>query len=267
MYILFVRKYSFYLYSRWILHQICSILNGEKLLAPPSNLWITKNSLFQPNGHQYYATPTQVQSILTHIQTYKSPYKDIRPQIRRIEQKFLHEYDGLLIGNQCLDFGKQDGVTEIEESIMANSVERKLNDLLLEDEIAGKVVVNRQPIFVSCVSNFTNFLDLFRKTLRSLELGIPCVVLGRSHTVQHSYRWTELLVELMKEEELDLGMVTYLSAQVSCDGPFPLNEDIMQLIIVSNGIIAGRHQVRHKRVYKRSRNVVHYVFKTIGKGY
>jgi len=198
----------------WYDDPICSILNGEKLLAPPSNLWITKNSLSQPNGHQYYSTPTQVQSILTHIQTYKSPYKDIRPQIRRIEQKFLHEYDGFLIGNQCLDFGKQDGVTEIEESIMANSVERKLNDLLLDEEIAGKVVVNRQPIFVSCVSNFTNFLDLFRKTLRSLELGIPCVVLGRSHTVQHSYRWTELLVDLMKEEELDLGMVTYLSAQL-----------------------------------------------------
>ena len=52
-----------------------------------------------------------------HIQTYKSPYTDLRPQIRRIEQKFLDEYAGFLIGNQTLDFGKQDGVTEIEESI------------------------------------------------------------------------------------------------------------------------------------------------------
>ena len=198
----------------WYDEPVCSILNGDKQLAPPSNLWITKNSLNYPNGHQYFATPKQIQSLLEHIQTYNSPYTDIRPQMRHIEQKFLNEYAGFLIGNQTLDFAKQDGVTEIEESIMANLVERKLNDALFDDEVNGKVVISRKPIFVSCVSNFTNFLDLFRKTIRSLELGIPCVVLGRSHTIQHSYRWTELLVELLKEEGIDHGMVTYISGQL-----------------------------------------------------
>ncbi len=155
-----------------------------------------------------------VELLKDHISTYKSNTKDLREPMRRVEQQLLHEYAGVLIGNQCLDFQKQDGVTEIEESIMANAVERTLNDLLLRDETLGKIVVNRKPIYVSCVSNFTNFLDLFRKTLRSLEVGIPCIILGRSNTVQHSYRWTRLLVDLCVKEGVDPGMITYLSCPV-----------------------------------------------------
>ena len=97
---------------------------------------------------------------------------------------------------------------------MANVVEHRLNDALLQDELDGKIKINRKPIYVSCVSNFTNFLDLFRKTIRSLELGIPCIVLSRTHTVQHSYRWTQLLIQLLQKENIDAGMLTYLSCQL-----------------------------------------------------
>ncbi|KAL3790421.1 hypothetical protein HJC23_013593 [Cyclotella cryptica] len=200
--------------KNWYDDSIVSILNGQKLPTTPTNLHTTTDALSNANGHQYYATPSQVNDLLAHIQSYHSPYLDIRPQIRRIELKFLNEYAGFLIGNQCLDFAKQDGITEMEESVMANSVERKLNDALLQSEGEGKVVIERKCIYVSCVSNFTNFLDLFRKTLRSLELGIPCVILGRSHTIQHSYRWADLLVRLLKEEGIDPGMLTYLSCQL-----------------------------------------------------
>ena len=135
--------------------------------------------------------------------------------MRRIEQRLLSpEWSGFLIGNQCLDFQKQDGITEMEEAIMANHIERQLNDLLLKAEQAGQVTVIRKPIYVSCVSNFTNFLDLFRKTLRSMEVGIPCVILGRSNTAQHSYRWTKLLSDLSVEEGVDPGIITYLSCPV-----------------------------------------------------
>lgn len=197
--------------QKWYDDPVTTILKGEKLVSPPSNLWITKDALAKSNGHQYLATPEQVGQLEEHIKTYRSPYKDIRDPLRRIEHKLLTEHAGFLIGNQCVDFQKQDGVTEMEESIMANQVERSLNDLLLEDELAGKLDINRKPVYVSCVSNFTNFLDLFRKTIRNMELGIPCVVLGRSNTVQHSYRWTELLADLLKEEKIDAGMLTYLS--------------------------------------------------------
>ncbi len=174
----------------------------------------TIDALGEKNGRQEYATADQIQAIKEHLQTYRSPGNDLRQPLRRIEQKLLNEYAGFLIGNQCLDFQKQDGITELEESIMANHVERNLNDLVLRDEQDGKIQVNRKPIYVSAVSNFTNFLDLFRKTIRSMELGIPCVVLGRSNTVQHSYRWTKLLMELCQDEGVDARMITYLSCPV-----------------------------------------------------
>lgn len=156
-----------------------------------------------------------MQQLKDHLTNYVSPYTDLRTEVRRIEEELLSTHAGALIGNQCLDFGKQDGVTELEESIMANTVERRLNDLLLRDELDGRVIINRRPIYVSCVSNFTNFLDLFRKTIRSLELGIPCVVLSRSHTSQHAYRWTQLLVRLLHQNDLDPGMVTFVSCSLN----------------------------------------------------
>lgn len=176
----------------------------------------TVDALGRVNGRQEFATPEQIQALKNHIQSYQPPKKDYREAMRRVEQRLLSpEFSGLLIGNQCVDFAKQDGVTEIEESVMANHVERNLNDLLMRDEAAGIIEVNRKPIYISCVSNFTNFLDLFRKTLRSMEVGIPCVVLSRSNTVQHSYRWTKLLMDLCVEEGVDPGMLTYLSCPLS----------------------------------------------------
>jgi hypothetical protein len=188
-----------------------SLLNGKILVGGEEKEVNTVNALGAVNGKQLLAGPLQVEQLKLHIQSYKSQDLDLRVPIRKVEQMLLTEYAGFLIGNQCIDFQKQDGVTEIEESTMANAVERRLNDLLLQEEVKGSIVVNRQPIYVSAVSNFTNFLDLFRKTIRSLEAGIPVVVLGRSQTSQHSYRWTKLLSELCVQESIDPGMITFLS--------------------------------------------------------
>jgi acyl-CoA reductase-like NAD-dependent aldehyde dehydrogenase len=136
-------------------------------------------------------------------------------QVREVEQKLLsHAYASQLAGNQALDFMKQDGLTEIEESVQANEVERRLNDMLLQDEADGKLCISRAPVLVTCVSNFSNFLDLFRKTIRHLELGVPCVVLSRSNTSQHCYRWFQLLNALLHEAGFPSHMLSFASCSV-----------------------------------------------------
>eukprot|EP00548_Thalassiothrix_antarctica_P011877 CAMPEP_0194159460 /NCGR_PEP_ID=MMETSP0152-20130528/77843_1 /TAXON_ID=1049557 /ORGANISM="Thalassiothrix antarctica, Strain L6-D1" /LENGTH=720 /DNA_ID=CAMNT_0038869029 /DNA_START=127 /DNA_END=2286 /DNA_ORIENTATION=- len=229
--------------EEWYDNPMISILNGEKMTTTSEEKIETKDAFGIVNGYQQLATPQQVSELENFITTYVSPSNDLRSELRAVETELLTTHAGFLIGTQCMDFGKQDGITELEEATMANAIERRLNDMLLSQEkkaksasienpanaierrlndmllsqeIEGKVRINRKPIFVGCVSNFTLFLDLFRKTIRSLELGIPCVILGRNgHTSQHHYRWTELLVSLLKQHKtVSSGMVTFLSASL-----------------------------------------------------
>lgn len=85
-----------------------------------------EDMLGRPKRHQDHALFTQIEALLNHIRTYRSMYVDLRPQVRLLE-RLLEEYTGFLIGNQCQDFVTKDGVTEMEENVMANAVERNLN--------------------------------------------------------------------------------------------------------------------------------------------
>ena len=74
----------------------------------------------------------------------------------------------------------------------------------------------RRPALVGCVSNFSNFLDLCRKALRNLELGVPVVrALALQHDA-HTFRWTRLLQDALREAGgVDERMVAYASCGIA----------------------------------------------------
>ena len=200
--------------SAWTSDPVATVING-KVVAGGSTVK-TIDAFGVENGEMVHSDRAGLEALKNHLDTVDTSVKDYREQIRRIEDKFLTvEEASKLIVAQAVDFKKQDGFTEIEEWTQAAVVERRLVDSLLEDEAAGKITVHRHASFIGCVSNFTNFLDLSKKTLRNLEAGVPVVVLSRNNTTQHMYRWFQRLVELLEEEGLPAGLATYASLDVA----------------------------------------------------
>jgi hypothetical protein len=201
--------------SSWSTAPVVTLLRGAALTG--GTLEDTVDAFRASNGKVMQATPAEVDAVIAHVTSYTPPRTDYRKEVRALEDEIFDVLGGspwpaFLVGNQALDFKKQDGVTEIEESVQANVVEQRLADLLLADEAAGKVHISRAPAYVGCVSNFTNFLDLCRKSLRNLELGVPLIILSRENTTQHMFRWSQMLVDLLPKHGIDQGMVTYLAA-------------------------------------------------------
>jgi len=194
----------------WYDRPVVSIVNGEQMTG--GKVQQTVDAFSVENGSQVLSTPEQADAVLRHIQTFRPPKTDYRAEFARIDQTVLSlPFAAEIIGNQALDFRKQDGITEVFESVEANAVERRLNSALYEEELAGNIVIKRFPAFIGCVSNFSNFLDLCRKVMRNMELGVPVVVLSRNNTTQHMFRWTLILLDLMRKESVDLGMLTFFS--------------------------------------------------------
>jgi len=109
----------------WFQDPVVTLLNGTQLRNGTET--DTVDAFGRVNGRIIHANPAEVEQVIQHVTTYQSPYVDLRAKLTRIEEELLTDHVGFLIGNQGMDFQKQDGVTEIEEAIMANEVERRMN--------------------------------------------------------------------------------------------------------------------------------------------
>ncbi|KAJ9472695.1 hypothetical protein DIPPA_70165 [Diplonema papillatum] len=199
--------------EKWYSDPVQTVINGK--VVEGGNTIPTKSAFFEENGKIVQGDSAVLQQLKEHMKSINTTQHDYRKAIREIEDKFTTTLAGDLMANQAVDFMKQDGFTEIEEWQQAGCVERKLNDFLLGDELGGTIDIIREPAFVGCVSNFSNFLDLSRKVLRNLELGVPVVVLSRTNTTQHMYRWFQMLIKLMEEHGVPLDLATYASLDVA----------------------------------------------------
>jgi len=195
--------------NSWYNDPIRTIIDGQSISSGEKSN--TVDAFGKVVGSQILGDSDIVNGVMEHMKNFV-PEKDYREAARKMENDCLHKYGHVLVGNQALDFRKQDGITEVGEWAEAQTVERRLADLLLESEQRGEINIKRDPSFVGCVSNFSNFLDLSRKVIRHIELGVPVVILSRSNTSQHMFRWTQLLVQLAEEHGLDSKMITYLCA-------------------------------------------------------
>ena len=194
----------------WHAEPITSLLNGKALSA--GERVDTLDACGRVNGSQLLATAEEMAALTDHACSFAPGPADLREAVRAAEAVMLSKHAGVLIANQTRDFGKQDGVTEIEEALQANVVEQRLNDQLLAAEAAGRVVVPRRAVLVPCVSNFSHFLDMCRKSLRSIEAGVPVIVLSRLHTSQYPYRWARTLVGELAAQGVDPRYLTFCSA-------------------------------------------------------
>jgi len=204
----------------WYKEPMVSIIDGKSVAGGTDQ--DTTDAWGKVNGRQVYADEKGEALIQEHIQKLtaaggKAPAGDYRAACRKIEDRFLDETGELaakLVVNQAVDFFKQNSYEEMSEWVQACTVERRLVDRLVDEENEGKLHIRREPAFVGCVSNFSNFLDLSRKVFRNIEAGVPVVVLSRDSIGQHMFRWFELLVAEMQKEGLPLSLVTFVTLSI-----------------------------------------------------
>ena len=112
----------------WSEIPIVSYLHGELLESDKNEVIPTVDAFGRENGRQILASKAGVDKVIDFMQNAKDFHKGVNKDFlqagREIDAIFTdHEkLAPIIIGNQCMDFQKQDGITEIEESIQVSDI-------------------------------------------------------------------------------------------------------------------------------------------------
>lgn len=69
----------------------------------------TVDAFGEVNGRQLLCSEASLNEVIAHCQSFKPPVHDLRGPVRAVEAVMLSTHAAALIGNQALDFKKQDG--------------------------------------------------------------------------------------------------------------------------------------------------------------
>jgi len=92
--------------EKWHSDPVQSVLKGKSQGGESID---TVDAFGVVNGKQLLCSATSLHDVIAHCQAFQSPAKDLREPIRAIEAIMLSKHAAALIGNQALDFKKQDG--------------------------------------------------------------------------------------------------------------------------------------------------------------
>jgi len=110
----------------WSDEPIVTTIGGETLAHNNDVHADTVDAFNNVNGRQRLAPREVVDKVLKHMAEFRAPTCDLRAPLRKIEHEFFDIHSDLaafLVANQAMDFHKQDGITEIEETNEAFVVE------------------------------------------------------------------------------------------------------------------------------------------------
>ena len=176
--------------QRWYDDPMSTILNGE---LRGGHATVTVDAFGRENGAAEMATPSQVDAVIAHVRG-EPPRADLRREVRALEAELFSDHTGFYRQLPSTSAGRCD---EIEESLEANEVERRLGDA------TGRRGGRNDHSACTGVRGLCVLQLWTCRARRCATWSLACPLLCYRGPIPRSiYRWCELLVDAYRATPL-----------------------------------------------------------------